>query len=388
MPERAPYQRRQQERFEQGFPNLRRVLLAYRGTNRILQLYRVRIGQFGYITPRHVERCIEVMRDNDEFSEEERWQVTRDILTVDRPEHRDFQAAHAPYQLDLARNIYDRLAADGVRDVSRAEYEQTPVTEENIDPENPGRSRAARVGQCSHIHNGEYEVQENNITVRYQIYTPTRGPLQGMRVIKRPAQDGLWKGFAFLGQDATLVLWQQFVREHRMAYVRRARLLIAALNSPEAALAQQEERDWFTHGGTRVDMGVVRCQRCNVRLRGAQECGSGFCAEHVIGEVYRNDFHYTLGVDDRLSSRADGGRGVIGQPLGGPYHAGDTFSLVVGPFPLPDEELDRVLRDEHHDHVTIEEFDRMTAAQLSPGSPRGVRTRGPLLSELGTGELL
>lgn len=78
------------------------------------------------------------------------------------------------------------------------------------------------------IRNGVYAVNAESTTLEFQLYTATQGSLVGKRLVKRMV-DGRWKAFGFLTKEGELRLWQRYIADEGMLYVKHATLLVGLL---------------------------------------------------------------------------------------------------------------------------------------------------------------
>lgn len=255
-------------RFRRDFPALERVLTSYSGSDLNLIRCQNYLHENGYIQPIDRESVWGYFRQSNYVTESDRFELSAEMVR---------------YVRGGQGNTPDTVWIDEEVDESEATAVPTPLIE---DAENPGRARAARVGDIAGIHNGEYEIILNNLAMRYLIYTPQTGPLAGMRVIKRRPSEApdTWKGFAFLGRDGTLVLWERFQQDRLLAYVARAKLLLAALqfytSSPPRTMYE----------GATVTLVQRSCVQCNVLLP-TTGLGSGYCTQHDPSIIHNLTVH-------------------------------------------------------------------------------------------------
>lgn len=148
----------------------------------------------------------------------------------------------------------------------------------NPRPQNAA-DRAATPDQVPHIYNGTYTMDNGSRHLTFQIYTATRGPLQGKRIVKRQQQYGQFQGFAFVGSDGSLQVWRRFQEQTTELYMVWARELLACLNSRQN---DAPGIDTLTHTSTVGTFTIQRtrsCRRCNRTLTVPTSIESGIGPE-------------------------------------------------------------------------------------------------------------
>lgn len=148
----------------------------------------------------------------------------------------------------------------------------------NPRPQNAA-DRAATPDQVPHIYNGTYTMDNGSRHLTFQIYTATRGPLQGKRIVKRSMLYGQFQGFAFVGADGTLQVWRRFQEQSTELYMEWARELLACLNSRGN---DAPGIDTLTHTSTAGTFTIQRtrsCRRCNRTLTVPTSIESGIGPE-------------------------------------------------------------------------------------------------------------
>jgi hypothetical protein len=160
---------------------------------------------------------------------------------------------------------------------------QTTVVRERMASSAVARQNAADTAatpdQVPHIYNGTYTMDNGTRHLTFQIYTVTRGPLQGKRIVKRQLQYGEFQGFAFVNADGTLGVWRRFAEQSNELYMQWARILLSCLN---ARSNDAPGIDTLTHHLVEGDFTIQRtraCRRCNRQLTVPTSIESGIGPE-------------------------------------------------------------------------------------------------------------
>ena len=142
--------------------------------------------------------------------------------------------------------------------------------------------RAATPEEASHIFNGIYTMDDGNQHMTFRIHTVRRGNLEGKRIVK--VQEGYleFRGFAFVGRDGQLLVWQRYMADSARSerYIVWANLLLRTLNEvvlPEDNVLHMDNADGGVGGMT---IQVTRnCRRCNRLLTVPTSIESGIGPE-------------------------------------------------------------------------------------------------------------
>lgn len=136
---------------------------------------------------------------------------------------------------------------------------------------------AANPDQCPHIYNGTYTMDDGTSHMTFQIYTATRGNLQGKRIVKKQNTYGSFEGFGFVGADGSLVVWRRYREQADRSerFIVWARSLLASLNVRTADRPGVDNiiTNEFTIQRTRS------CRRCNRQLTVPTSIESGIGPE-------------------------------------------------------------------------------------------------------------
>lgn len=141
---------------------------------------------------------------------------------------------------------------------------------------------AATPDQVPHIYNGTYTMDNGSRHLTFQIYTATRGPLRGKRIVKRQLQYGEFQGFAFVNADGTLGVWRRFEQQSNDLYMVWARILLAGLNNRDNDAPGVDQIQMVGNDPTPVTFTVQRtrsCRRCNRQLTVPTSIESGIGPE-------------------------------------------------------------------------------------------------------------
>jgi hypothetical protein len=165
-------------------------------------------------------------------------------------------------QTDAVQRLYDRMRATPIAEVPML---VVPATRDT----------------ATWIRNGNYVlVDQFGASDRYQIYTVSRGPLTGKRIIKRETE-GRFMGFAFLNSDGSFSLWRRFNGEARNHTIIRGRKLLELLNSTyarEQVAAGNMDLHFDASGGWTIRI-IAQCRGCNRRLQDVVSLREGLDAD-------------------------------------------------------------------------------------------------------------
>lgn len=204
-----------------------------------------------------------------------------------------------PFLQDVRRYLiqHDRITPRQYTAVLRnyrADQEGRPVDERT-----PAMST-----DLAHIRNGTYTVEDGSEHLTFQIYTATRGQLQGKRLVKRRLANGTYKAFGFLamqsseGGAATLRVWQRYVadEEEGHMYIKFAKALVYILDARQI-LVETGTISQAYHNGTNYAVHYsTTCRRCNRRLTTPTSVESGIgpeCAQRDGGRTVAANPHGT-----------------------------------------------------------------------------------------------
>lgn len=187
--------------------------------------------------------------------------------------------------------MYGHLSMEATLTLSAALTNST-----NADDTGPAHS-----WEALSVPNGDYEVQVTDLanggyqqdTFYFRIHKVSDGSLQGKRIIKhRPADESIYRGFAFVTRSAGFSLWRRFERDAEEMYVQAARVLVEKLRitNPEHRNDDTSGIEWSGRaltqiiGNHRFDIVVRhRCAICNCELHGHphQQSPIAWCEDHI-----------------------------------------------------------------------------------------------------------
>lgn len=270
-------------------------------------------------------------------------------------------AAHASTVLfvinNRERNDFYRSIYTGMRRYqSLTPGQLNAVTRDRERGSAPAREASldtATYDQCEWIPNGKFSIEHGGEHITIQIHTPVRGRMQGKRLVKRNTPEG-FRAFAFILSDGSLSVWRRYSTElEDSKLVEFTKFLLMAL---KAAHNAGQSLVWDSSNSCSVVRGndtyrlwmEQRCRRCNRALTTPQSVQDGIgpdCSQRNVAD------------DRTVAARQNA-------PVASPprnRHA-STFNPPASRQAQP---------------AASHRAERIAA----------LASRGPLLSELGTGEI-
>lgn len=218
--------------------------------------------------------------------------------------------------------------------------------------------RAASPDQVPHIYNGTYTMDDGSQHMTFQIYTATRGALQGKRIVKKQNQYMRFEGFAFVGQDGSLVVWRRYreAEERHERFIMWARDLLSVLAE---RTTDAVGIDSLTGAGWTIQR-TRACRRCNRALTVPTSIESG-----IGPECQRRDHERTAAA---------------------PHHESVGVANVAAST-VHESQADRVFNIARGGGIGCYPPVTTTANNTTQRVQVPVRTEQLALSELGTGEV-
>lgn len=201
------------------------------------------------------------------------------------------------------------------------------------------------------IPNGDYRVIHNDGTAEvfdYRVHLVTRGQLTGKRIIKFKGDDGIFRGFGFITKAGGFRLWSRFSESRDEDFVLFAEKMIATtfqrVDPGEYVLRIQDTFDYY-------DLSITpRCIQCNVQ-RVHHTSPAAFCHNHAFPPAVETEEDLDADVDYDVEEFTDVNGQTVRRPVRNP-----RVNPVTG----------------RRRRTTVENYD----------------ADGPLLSELGTGDVI